>query len=112
MSAVSDAAKAQFLLDPIFHAKVVTLVHTILNVVESADEDYALTAEIAHAHQQQPPLTQRDMRTDRLLLAVAECAVDPRPYGEPNYEPPAPDPELYDWPKGQPKPLPARPQER
>jgi hypothetical protein len=32
--------------------------------------------------------------------------------GYPAYEPPPADPELYDWPKGQPKPLPARPQER
>ena len=50
------------------HAKVVTLVHTILNVIDRLTS-YTLTAEIAHAHR--AALLTRDMRTHRLLRCRA-----------------------------------------
>lgn len=73
---IEDAAPARFLMDPIFHAKVVTLARTILQVVETADHDYDLDAMAGAIHSRSPSRTRREVREDQLLLAIARWATE------------------------------------
>lgn len=73
---ILDAAEAKFALDPIFHAKVDTLAHTILQVVSKADRDYALDAQECEMRGLSPRRSQHEVRVDQLRQAIALWAIE------------------------------------